>query len=467
MKVKMDERRLHVMSLLGICLLTVCAFLPTFWNRFQMEWDDQWMVMNPLTVLYLDWHSLLRIFSTSFNGQWAPLNQLLYTVLYNMFGYDALPYHAASLLMHLVNVCLVYVILCHLLEDCTDMSRERNYVISVTATLLFAIHPLQMEAVAWISASKILMSMTFYLLATYSFIRYLACGRRLYYVSTSFLYVCSYLSKENVMTFPLWAALLSVMYGQKLKKRQFWATNLPLIALTLLMSLHLVFKVAGYDEYVQGDVFPWWKRMLFCFYSLFNYLYYWLLPLRLDWMYPFPVGLHDSFPWWLFLYPVLLLVMVLAVWSQMKRRLVSCVLLFSLIHLLFVIHIIVLPREGVIADRYMYLPIVGMNVLLAFCLTGCHWVGIHRRIMAVLCAFVIVLLAVLTFSRTHDWHDSKMLKGEAACCMSNRGNQPVNLAVVSINKNKFYETTQVCCRCAGFCQPDSLELCPVREAVPA
>lgn len=43
-------RSQHAMTLCVICLLTVCAFLPTFWNGFQKEWDDQWMVMNPLTV---------------------------------------------------------------------------------------------------------------------------------------------------------------------------------------------------------------------------------------------------------------------------------------------------------------------------------------------------------------------------------------------------------------------------------
>ena len=49
----MNQRRQHAMSLCVICLLTVCAFLPTFWNGFQMEWDDQWMVMNPLTATKL------------------------------------------------------------------------------------------------------------------------------------------------------------------------------------------------------------------------------------------------------------------------------------------------------------------------------------------------------------------------------------------------------------------------------
>ena len=53
-KTNTDSKKFQAIALLGICLLTVCAFLPTFWNGFQMEWDDHWMVMNPLTKGHMD-----------------------------------------------------------------------------------------------------------------------------------------------------------------------------------------------------------------------------------------------------------------------------------------------------------------------------------------------------------------------------------------------------------------------------
>lgn len=412
MKNNAVRRGQHVLPLLAISLLTVCAFLPTFRNGFQMEWDDQWMVMNPLTVLYLNWSSVVEIFCTPFNGQWAPFNQMLYTLLYNLFEYNPFPYHAASLLMHLINVWLVYIILWRLLRDRASLSEYRTYAIVVIATALFAIHPLQVEAVAWISASKILMSATFYLLATYMFILYLTGRRRIFYVATLLMYLCSYLSKENVMTFPLWASLLSIMYGRRVREKEFWMINVPIYLQTLAMSLHLVFWVSGYDDYIQGDVYPWWQRAVFCFYSLFNYAYYWMLPFRLDWMYSFPIELHGRLPWWLLLYPILLLAIVYAAWGRVKSRPVICALLFSSIHLLFVVHLIVLPREGVIADRYMYLPIMGLNVLLAYYLMGWSWAIACKRLSAGLCIVVMLLLTALSYERTLDWKDSKTLKKE-------------------------------------------------------
>ena len=377
-----------------------------------MEWDDQWMVMNPLTVLYLNWHSVVEIFRTPFGGQWAPFNQMPYTLLYNLFEYTPLPYHVVSLVMHLVNVCLVYVILLLLLHDCTEMSSKRRYAITIISTAIFAVHPLQVEAVAWISASKILMSATFYLLATYAFICYLKRETIALYVVTLLLYVCLYLSKENVMTFPLWTSLLSLMYGRKVIGKSFWALNLPIFALTLVMSCHLMFRVSGYDEYVQGDVYPLGQRIMLCFYSLFNYLYYWMLPFHLDWMYSYPVEVHESLPWWLFLYPPLLLILVYAAWGRVKGCAAAYMLLFFLVHLLFVIHLIVLPRGGVIADRYMYLPILGLSTLLAYYLTAMHWVVIHQRISCGLFVAVMLVLSTLSYARTSDWHDSHTLKKE-------------------------------------------------------
>ena len=402
----------HVTALCVICLLTVCAFLPTFWNGFQMEWDDQWMVMNPLTVLYINWSSVVKIFCTPFNGQWAPFNQMLYTLLYNIFEYNPLPYHAASLIMHLVNVCLVYSITRDLLHDCTKIEISRQQASIVIATAIFAVHPLQVEAVAWISASKILMSSTFYLLATYSFIKYLKQGKYIYYFIALLLFFCSYLSKENVMTFPLWTSLLSHMYGRKLFKRNFWLINIPIYLLTLVMSLHLIFYVAGYNDYIQGDVYPLGMRILLCFYSLFNYLYYWMLPFHLDWMYSYPVGLHESLPWWLFLYPLLLLVVICMAWERIKGCAAVYMLLFFFVHLLFVIHLIVLPRGGVIADRYMYLPILGLNSLFAYYMTALPWSVAHRRFSYGMFAAILLLLSVLTYERTSDWLDSRTLKRE-------------------------------------------------------
>ena len=145
-----------------ILLLTVLVFSPTFGNGFQMEWDDQWMVVNSQTVGRPSLYWLQTIFTVPSHGQIAPVNQALYTLLYRGFGFNPLAYHTACLILHLINISLLHIGLNTLLRDCTKFSSTRaKWIVNIT-TLLFAIHPLQVECVAWISASKIPLSTTFY-----------------------------------------------------------------------------------------------------------------------------------------------------------------------------------------------------------------------------------------------------------------------------------------------------------------
>lgn len=403
--------REHGFALLCICVITVISFLPTFTNGFQMKWDDQWMVFNPLTENRLDFNLLKGIFTTPFNGQWGPLNQLMYTLLYGTFGYVPMPFHTACLAMHLLNVYFVYMMLYMLLTDCTPLSKPQIRFMVLLSTTLFAIHPLQVESVAWISASKILMSTMFYLSASITFMYYARTGRPVFYVVTLLLFTCSYLSKENVMTFPLWTTMIYAFYGHSYKSKRFWYVLIPIYVLTFLFSLHLILFVSSYDQYIRYmDTYSWWQRAMFLLYSLAMYVYKWVFPVKLSWMYLYPSGLHETLPWWMMLFPAGYMLLFYLLWEQIRKHVVSASLLFTLVHLLFVLHITVLPRSGVVADRYMYLPILGLNVLLSYDLTSCIF---HKRYKhSIRMATVIILVACggLTYSRTGVWHDSDTLR---------------------------------------------------------
>ncbi len=410
MRTKLSERRLHALPLLGICLLTVCAFLPTFWNGFQMEWDDQWMVFNPMTKGHLDWHLLKVIFTTPFNGQWGPLNQFAYTVIFRLFGYSCLAYHVYSLVLHVCNVCLVWAVLKTVLSDCGGMEVSRTRHICLFATILFAVHPLQVETVAWISASKILLSSVFYLGAAYAFVSFLKHRGAWSYVLTVILFGCSYLSKENVLTFPFLTIILSLMYGISVRSRAFWQINLPFFALALLFGLHLVFCVSGYSAVTHIETFSVGQRIILCSYTLMQYVLKWAVPVGLSWMHFFPTLPGSALPFWMVLCPVALVVLVLALWNWIRKPIVSLSLLFFASHLLFVLHLLFLPRNAIIAERYMYLPIIGLNVILAYAVSKCVERRRWRYVGKALLAAIVFFCVVLTYSRTGRWYDSKVLR---------------------------------------------------------
>ena len=393
-----------------ILLLTVVVFSPTFGNGFQMGWDDQWMVMNGFTVQNINYNYIKELFCTPFNGQWGPLNQLMYTCIYSLFKYNPCAFHTASLILHLVNITIVYYGLSKILTDCTNWSKERIFYTSTFVTLFFGIHPLQVETVAWISASKILMCSTFYLLATLSLIQYLHSSRLRWYLATILLFIMSYLSKEQAVTYPLFATVLCLWYKIKPTNSRFWFILIPLYLIASIQCAHEIFIVANYNLYIKGDTFVWWERIILMFYSFATYVFNWIIPNKLNWMYAFPIEPKGDIPLWLTLYPVLLVVVFSTCWTWLKKKHVLSALAFVLIHLLLVLHITVLPRAAVIADRYMYLSIIGLNFLLAYFIFNETSLGKHKKTIIIFVIGITLLYGGLSFIRVFDWDNSENLR---------------------------------------------------------
>ena len=396
--------------LFGILIVTVIAFWPTFTNGFQMEWDDQWMVINSQTVGRLNSYLFLSIFTIPNHGQIAPINQILYTLVYKFFGFNPLPFHAVSLILHSINICLLYYGLCMVMRDCTQISRQRSKQLIYISVILFAIHPIQVESVAWISASKIPLSTLFYFAGSIILMKYLRKNNYWWYACALLMQLFAYLSKEQSVVFPLFATLLFLWYGIRINSKKFWMELIPFYALGLASVVHEVFFVAHYDQYIQGETYAWWQRFVFCLYAIITYFFKWLVPINLNWMYLFPIEIDESMPWWLILYPVLAIFLIYSFWDWLKKPFVLSISVFYLIHLLLVIHITALPRASVVADRYLYVSIISLNFMFAYLITGIDGLMKHKRLLFAIYSLVLCFLIRTTYCRTLDWKDSQTLK---------------------------------------------------------
>ena len=216
----------------ALLVLSVWAvYFPVLGNDFLYQWDDQWVVMNHYTEGGLGLRNLWAILTGFHQGQYAPLNEGLYLILYAAVGYNPFWFHLASLALHAVNACLVYFCLCRLLSISSKFGVQRTQLIAFFASLLFAVHPFNVEAVAWISASKVLIYSFYYLLATLAFLSCLKHGKVKYYLLTLLLFVCSFLGKEQAVTFPLWMLLIYWLAGYSFKERKVWFSVTPFLLL--------------------------------------------------------------------------------------------------------------------------------------------------------------------------------------------------------------------------------------------
>lgn len=155
MKKKTIQTDLFLIALL--VLGVVLAYYPVLGNDFIYQWDDQWQVMTQTTENGFNLDNIWSMFSNPFYNQYFPVNQFFYMLVYTFSGgYDAFGFHLFCVLLHLSNVLLVYFLFKYMLRLSGRLQTEWILMISFITSLLFAIHPLNVESVAWISASKVL-----------------------------------------------------------------------------------------------------------------------------------------------------------------------------------------------------------------------------------------------------------------------------------------------------------------------
>ena len=153
--------------LFGILVIALIAYLPALKNGFL--WDDDDYIKNNLLIRAFN---LKEIFSTNLMGNYHPLTVLGYAIQYQFFGLSEKGYHAVNILIHLLNVVLVFFAVFKLSE---------KSIVALVAALLFAIHPMHVESVAWASELKDLMY-TFFFLASYIYyLKFISDAKQKYY----------------------------------------------------------------------------------------------------------------------------------------------------------------------------------------------------------------------------------------------------------------------------------------------
>ena len=404
------------LALLILILATIAAYYPILFNDFLYYWDDQWQVMNHYTEEGITFGNLWAIFSEFFGGQYSPVNETMYLFIYSLFGYNPMPFHLASLLLHIGCVCLAYIIIIRIFAQTTRITFAHAPLVAFITALLFAVHPMKVESVAWISASKIPVYAFFYLLATYTYIIYLDRKKTGFYILTILLFALSFGGKEQAVTFPVWLLMLYWMLGRSLKDRKVWIQLAPFFAMAIFFGI-----VTMLSQYANGagvlsnaSTYPLWQRFILGCYSLTEYLVKFITPYNLLYIYPYPMEVGDPLPTWMLLYPACISIILVTLWNYVKRLPLSLGLIFFLLHIALVLQILPLSRFAVIADRYVYLASIGLSLIVAWYLAA--FLTDRRRSTRIIAIgsliFITSFLAIYSNIRCRDWKDVDSIKKE-------------------------------------------------------
>lgn len=385
--------------------VVVVIYFQCLWNDFLFQWDDQWVVVNVFTDMGFTSDNLWNILTQFYHGQYAPMNELYYVLIYSLFGYNSYAFHAGSVILHVGNVLLVYKCISLLLVKICKPHIDTYRIAFITA-LLFAVHPVCVESVAWLSASKILVYSFFYLLAIYMYLRYIENQTVISYILVLLFFVLSFGGKEQAVVLVLCCILIDYVTQRDVSVYQLILEKVPLLLLAVFFGIITIMSQGntGSGNMPQYDFV---ERCLLACYSLFEYIVKAVIPYNLSYIYPFPFQPGDDIPLSVYLCPAYLLAMVYLVYVFRKDKIIVFAAFFFLIHVLVTLHIIPISRFAVTADRYEYLSLIGIMLLVAYLFTiNSHTVKWIRWIMII----YIIYLSFITFTYQKKWKNSETLK---------------------------------------------------------
>ena len=426
-------RRTLVLSLAAV-LLTVLVYWPVGKNAFINFDDNQYITENAHVKAGLSWNTVKWAFVTYDAANWHPLTWLSHALDCQMFGLNPAGHHFIGVLLHALNVVLLFLVL----KSLTGFTWR-----SLIVATIFAVHPLNVESVAWAAERKTLLSMMFFLLAVWAYCSYVRKPSVSRYLGVAGLFVLALMSKPQVITFPVLLLLLDYWplgrtrfftaapnsAGPLPPKSGSWllAEKLPLLALSAVSAVitlrvqsagHAVRTVVEYSlgSRIENAIvsYAWYVRDVF-------------LPRHLAPIYPHPTGLIET---WKVLIAAAILVAISAL-SIIGRKRAPYLLFGWLWFLGAMVPMIGLIQVGVQAraDRYMYVALIGIlsatiwgvAELLARYRVSPAWAG-------ALFGLVMAALSIAAFNQIGHWQNSETLWNYTIAVTSNNFLAEDNLA---------------------------------------
>ena len=301
----LNRRSIYILSLLigFICLITCILYVPALNN--QLVYDDRAYISENLLIRSLDIESLYTMFKSFSVGNWHPLTTISYAIDYAFWGLDPRGYHLTNIILHGINTLLVFILVVQLTVKATgskstpgmalSVSEQAMIVAGVTA-VLFGVHPLRVESVAWVSERKELLCTFFFLLSILAYLSYsgsLVKRLRVSWFSASlFLFICALMSKPMAVTLPIILLLLDIYPLKRLhvfpvKNASVLLEKIPFLALSIASGVVTI--VAQHSGGAIGTLvgYPLDTRLLNALRSIVFYLGKTIVPVRLVPFYPY------------------------------------------------------------------------------------------------------------------------------------------------------------------------------------
>lgn len=411
-----------------LIVLIIAAYAQVFSCGFIEAYDDEeFVTQNSLVLQGMTWHGLKWSLTSFMTGNWHPLTWWSHMLDVTVYGLNPGGHHATSLALHMLNSLLLYFFLFR-----TTGFRGRSFLVAT----LFALHPLHVESVAWISERKDLLSTAFGLIALHLYTHYVRTRRLIYYLAMFTLFCLSLMAKPMLVTFPVLLLVLDYWPLSRFRDQSCYALvreKIPFLLPVLSLSVLTVLAQKSVGA-IMDRALP--ARIYSAFDAYVVYLRKFFVPTDLASFYPYlPIS-----PARALLAALLLISVSLWVW-RCRRRCPWFIAgwLWFLGLLIPVIGIISVGAQAY-ADRYAYLPAVGVCIMVVWLFAGLsEMAGIPSWARTMTSAVVIFACTLLTWQQVGYWQDGFSLYGRELAVINGNWHAHFNLGAMLVERKRYDE----------------------------
>ena len=424
-------------KLLLISLLLILCTIVVFWQVRTFDFvyfdDDLYITDNPHLQNGFNQENVIWAFTNNHVGLWLPLTWLSFMLDYKLYGLNPGGYHFTNVLFHLLNTLLLFFIL---RRSTTSLWR------SAFVAALFALHPLHVESVAWVTERKDVLSTLFWMLTLWFYVQYAARSRLYQYLLALFTFALGLMAKPMLVTLPF--VLLLMDYwplgrfqlgpfkidngseGQQLlvsnkvppQAHRLVLEKLPFFVLAAATSLITFLSQQSWSATASVEVLPARMRIANAMVAYIRYMGKMIWPQDLAVFYPHP---GNTLPFWQVVGAGLLL-SLMSVWAFRARHRHPYLLVGWLWYLGTLVPVIGLVQVGKqsMADRFTYIPLIGLFIIIAWTVP-CLLAKYRYQKIALFTSATLVLasLMVVTRLQVRNWRNSVTLFEHALAVTTN------------------------------------------------
>jgi tetratricopeptide (TPR) repeat protein len=406
---------------------TLIAYEPMRHNDFVGYDDPAYIMENSNVTGGITPTSIVWAFSKSHAGNWHPLTWLSHTLDCELYGLKPLGHHITNLLFHIANTLLLF----WLLQKMTGALWKSAFVAAA-----FALHPVHVESVAWAAERKDVLSGLFWMLTMLAYVHYVKKPDIKSYMLVILAFMMGLMSKPMVVTLPF--VLLLLDYWPLDRFQNFKASffklvyeKIPLFALSAASCVITFFSGKAIESM---ESWPWHARIVTALGNYFYYLEKILYPKDLAVLYPFPEKMSIQLAG-----AVILVTALLLYFPGRGRRWLAVGLLWYLGTLVPVIGLVQTGAQ-MMADRYTYIPSIGIFIIIAWGIEEiCSKLRHYKALLISGATVLIVVMVLLTRTQLGYWQSMETLFGRTIAVTKNNYIILYDYGHVLCDRNKFDE----------------------------